>query len=48
MNQGWDRTKMMLETMGKLPKGILAGMAYLLVVKPTVSTNKETVPARSP
>jgi hypothetical protein len=33
-----DRTKMLLETTGRLPKGILTGMAGLLVVKPTKSS----------
>jgi hypothetical protein len=46
-NQGWDRTHMILETTGKLPKGILTGMANLLVVKPNASVNKKTILARS-
>jgi hypothetical protein len=33
-----DRTKMLLETTGRLPKEILTGMAGLLVVKPTNSS----------
>lgn len=41
--QGWDRTMMILETTGKLPKGLLSGMANLMVNKPT----KKTVLARS-
>ncbi|KAG7367145.1 hypothetical protein IV203_029815 [Nitzschia inconspicua] len=38
-----DRTKMLLETTGRIPKDILTGMAGLLVVKPT----KSTITARS-
>lgn len=38
-----DRTKMLLETTGRLPKDILTGMAGLLTIKPT----KTSITARS-
>jgi hypothetical protein len=41
-NQGWDRANIILETTGKLPRGIVNGLASL-VVKPT----QNTVQARS-
>jgi hypothetical protein len=41
-NQGWDKVNIILETTGKLPRGILKGLASL-VVKPI----QHTVQARS-
>jgi hypothetical protein len=41
-NQGWDRANLILETTGKLPRGIVSGLASL-VIKPT----QNTVQARS-
>jgi hypothetical protein len=41
-NQGWDRANVILETTGKLPRGIVNDIASL-VVKPT----HNTVQARS-